>query len=610
MRLATAIAVLLLGHQAAAGPVNKALPSVVGAARAGAQITGLDGTWTGSGITYTYGWVRCDALGNDCQQISSATRATYLLTSADVDKTLGFSVTAKNASGTVVAAAGLVGPIAPSSNTLADIGRPFVSGTAAVGATLTSSAGIWTSPPSAITYSWLRCSPIGRACTAIAGAASSSYVPGSADAGHALVARLQATLSSNSQVVLSTPTGVVAGGAGSTTTTTTTTSTTSTTTTSEPPPPAGPSTRPVVTGTVRVGQRITGTTSGATGYQWYRCDAGGAHCSSIHGAVKATYTVVAKDLAHTIGLTVKTTGDPMYASLVGPVPASTALASTAQPGLSGKAVQGQTFTVTPGTWTSSSASVTYTWDRCNANGRICAPISGADAATYVPVADDVGHAVVAVATATAAGKTQVALSVATDAIAAPPVLAATTAPAVTGTVEIGRQLTGSTGVWTGTAPITYAFQWYRCDAGGAHCSSVHGATKPTYTLVAADAGKTIGFTVNATDATGAKQPAYASLVGPVAASGAKLASTAQPKATTQGQTLTVDAGTWTATPASTTVQWERCNANGRICVAIAGATSTSYTATSADSGHMLAALVTARSGATTASAFSLAVKAP
>ena len=607
MRLATAIAVLLLGHQAAAGPVNTALPSVVGAARAGAQITGLDGTWTGSGITYTYSWVRCDALGNGCQQVSGATRATYLLTSADVDKTLGFSVTAKNSSGSVVAAAGLVGPIAPSSNTLADIGRPFVSGAPAAGATLTSSAGIWTSPPSAVTYSWLRCSAIGRACTAIAGAASSSYVPSSADVGHALVARLQATLSANSQVVLSTPTAVVGGGSGSTTTTATTTTTT---TTSAPPPPAGPSTRPLVTGTIRVAQRLTGTTSGATGYQWYRCDAGGAHCSSIHGAVKATYTVVAKDLAHTIGLTVKTAGDPTYASLVGPVAASTALASTAQPGLSGKGVQGQTLTVTPGTWTSSSASVTYTWDRCNANGRICAPISGADAATYTLVADDVGHAIVAVATATAAGKTQVALSVATDAIAAPPVLAATTAPAVTGTLEVGRQLTGSTGVWTGSAPMTYAYQWYRCDGGGAHCSSVHGATKPTYRLVAADVGKTIGFTVNATDATGAKQPAYASLVGPVVVSGAKLASTAQPQVTAQGQTATVDAGTWTAAPASTTVQWERCNANGRICVAIAGATSTTYTATSADAGHMLVALVTARSGATTASAFSAAAKAP
>jgi hypothetical protein len=128
-------------------------------------------------------------------------------------------------------------------------------------------------------------------------------------------------------------------------------------------------------------------------------------------------------------------------------------------------------------------------------------------------------------------------------------------------------------------PITYAFQWYRCDTTGAHCSSVHGATKQTYRLSKADAGKTLGLTVTATDAT-AKTPAYASLVGPVAASAASLASTAQPRVAVQGQTLTVDAGAWTVTPASTTYQWERCNANGRICAVIASATAHAGSATS------------------------------
>jgi hypothetical protein len=116
--------------------------------------------------------------------------------------------------------------------------------------------------------------------------------------------------------------------------------------------------------------------------------------------------------------------------------------------------------------------------------------------------------------------------------------------------------------------------------------------------------------VTATDATAAKQPAYASLVGPIAASTASLASTAQPKVTVQGTTLTADAGAWTATPAPTAYQWERCNANGRICAAIAAATSASYTATSADSGHELVAVVTVHAGSATASALSTGAKAP
>lgn len=604
MRLVTAISVLLLGHQAAAGPVNHALPSVVGTARAGSQITGTSGTWSGSGtVVYSYRWDRCDAAGGNCSQIAGAALPTYPLTSADVGKTLGLVVTARDSSGSAVADANLIGPIA-SASTFANIGRPLVAGKAAVGSQLDATAGIWTKTPTALTYSWLRCSAAGRACVAIAGAGAATYVPVAADLGHTLVARVQGTLGSEFQVVLSVATGVVTQGSATTTTTATTTAATTTVPASSPVASA----RPSIDGTVRVGARLTGAAQGATAYQWYRCDTAGAHCSSIHGATKSTYTQVAKDAGHTIALTVTTNGSPSYASLVGPVAAATALASTAQATLTGKSQQGQTLTAAPGTFSPASASVTYAWERCNANGRICTPIAGATESTYVPVADDVGHALVAVVTATAAGKTQSAFSVASDAVVAPPALAATTPPAVTGTAKVGRQVTGTTGVWTGTAPIAYAFQWYRCDVGGSHCLSVHGATRSTYTLVSADAGKTIGFTVDATDATGTKQPAYASLLGPVAAAASTLAATAAPKVAVQGQSLTVDAGEWTSKPASTTVQWERCNANGRVCVAIAGATSTSYSATSADSGHELVALVTAHAGAATATAFSVAVK--
>ena len=98
---------------------------------------------------------------------------------------------------------------------------------------------------------------------------------------------------------------------------------------------------------------------------------------------------------------------------------------------------------------------------------------------------------------------------------------------MTGTGQQGKQLTGSTGIWSGSGVIGYGYQWYRCDAAGAHCKSVHGATKPTYTLVAKDVGQTLGFAVHATDATGTAT-AYASLVGPVAAADATLVPTAQP----------------------------------------------------------------------------------
>jgi hypothetical protein len=171
-------------------------------------------------------------------------------------------------------------------------------------------------------------------------------------------------------------------------------------------------------------------------------------------------------------------------------------------------------------------------------------------------------------------------------------------PAVTGTLQQGKQLTGVPGTWTSGGAITYAYQWYRCDQNGAHCSSVHGATKATYTLVAKDVGHTVGLTVRATDSTGTA-PAYASLVGLVAPTGAPLVASTQPAVTGTpaiGSTLTVGTVTWTGTPTGTTYAWLRCNANGRLCTPIPSETTATYEPTSTDAGHVLVAEVIGRSG--------------
>lgn len=72
----------------------------------------------------------------------------------------------------------------------------------------------------------------------------------------------------------------------------------------------------------------------------------------------------------------------------------------------------------------------------------------------------------------------------------------TVLPAISGTAEIGQLLTASTGTWTGTAPITYAYQWKR---GGV---DIGGATASTYTLTVSDSNATITVTVTATNAVG------------------------------------------------------------------------------------------------------------
>jgi fibronectin type 3 domain-containing protein len=374
---------------------------------------------------------------------------------------------------------------------------------------------------------------------------------------------------------------------------------------------AGPTSAspPSVTGSLQQGAKLTATagTWSGTGtityaYQWYRCDVNGAHCSSIHGATKGTYTVVVKDVGQTIGLTVRatdTTGTTAaYAPLAGLIAApGTTPVATKQPPLSGEPIVGQGLQVEAGAWSTSPTTLTYAWLRCNVNGRLCTAVTGATTDTYNVTGVDSGHVLLAAVTA---GK-QTVLSLSAGVVRVAPGPVASGRPTVAGTLQQGRQLTATAGTWSGSGTITYAYQWYRCDASGAHCSSIHGSTKGTYTQVAADVGHTIGLTVRATDATGTT-PAYSSLAGLVAAKTATLAPTVQPTlagTASVGQALTVTPGTWSGSPTTFTYAWLRCNANGRLCTAIAGATAASYTLSADDSGHTIVATLTATAGTAT-----------
>lgn len=100
--------------------------------------------------------------------------------------------------------------------------------------------------------------------------------------------------------------------------------------------------------------------------------------------------------------------------------------------------------------------------------------------------------------------------------ATPP--ASTAAPSIAGTPQVGLTLTADPGTWTGTAPIAYDYEWYRCDAAGLNCVAIPNASAQTYTLVAADQGSTIMVVVTASNSAG-RVPAGSSVTGPVAAPG-------------------------------------------------------------------------------------------
>jgi mannan endo-1,4-beta-mannosidase len=187
----------------------------------------------------------------------------------------------------------------------------------------------------------------------------------------------------------------------------------------------------------------------------------------------------------------------------------------------------------------------------------------------------------------------------------------TAVPTISGQAQVGQTLTASTGSWSGTTPMTYAYQWLRCDSAGANCSAVTGATSSSYTIVSGDSGSTLRVSVTATNSDGSAsaQSAATSQVGssqpPQAPQNTVLPTISG--AAQVGQTLTGSPGSWSGTqPISFAYQWNRCDSSGANCSNIAGATAVSYTTVSADQGSTLRFAVTASNSAGSASARSLA----
>ncbi|HST14076.1 MAG TPA: hypothetical protein VLJ44_04380 [Gaiellaceae bacterium] len=78
-----------------------------------------------------------------------------------------------------------------------------------------------------------------------------------------------------------------------------------------------------------------------------------------------------------------------------------------------------------------------------------------------------------------------------------------TAPAITGTAQVGQKLTTSNGTWSSSTTISlYGYAWQRCDTAGNGCTTIAGATTNTYTPVDSDQGHTIRSLVTAVNSSG------------------------------------------------------------------------------------------------------------
>ena len=164
-----------------APPTNTSRPTISGTAQQGQMLTESHGSWTGSPSSFRYQWEDCDGSVSNCVPISGATGQTYTLTGADVGHRVVALETAVNGGGASAPAqsnaTNTVIPLPP-----ANVSPPTITGTPAIGHTLTESHGSWTNNPTSYTYQWQACNSTGVNCASISGATGQMYTVQSGDA--------------------------------------------------------------------------------------------------------------------------------------------------------------------------------------------------------------------------------------------------------------------------------------------------------------------------------------------------------------------------------------------------------------------------------------------
>ena len=460
---------------------------------------------------------------------------------------------------------------------------------------LTATQGTWKGTPTiSHAYAWQRCSA--GVCAAIAGATDTTYRLAAADVGTTVRVAVTATNAGGATTTPSTATATVTGGT-----------------------PVNVDLPATTAALPRDGELFTATLGTWAGTaplvhdrQWLRCNALGASCAAIIGEVADTYRAVAADLGKTLRVEVTTTnafGATKAQSAPSPVILAAPPVAAASPAIGGTQRDGQTLTASSSWSGTAPIALSHQWQRCDATAPACADVAGATAATYVLTSPDVGSRMrVRVGALNAGGGGTATSDLAAAAVVAPDAPHATVAPAISGTAMEGSTLTASDGTFTGTLPLTRSHRWRRCDAAGANCADIAGATAPSHVLTAADRGATLRAVVTAVNGSGSDSAtsAASAVVALAPPRNLVLPSVAPDTGLRDGATLTSTDGGWTGSlPIATAQRWQRCT-SATACVDISGAAGPAYMLTTSDVGFALRIVVSASNGAgTTAQASAL-----
>ncbi len=546
-------------------------------------MTASNGEWSAGSLTYAYQWESCNTHGEHCGSIPYATGQTYTLESGDLDTALRVIVTATNSSGSESATSAATSEVEPGEPV--EIAAPSISGPANAGQKLLADTGVWGGTDVTTAIQWELCNSSGASCTNITGATGSEYELTESDTGHTLRITVQASNEQGSATGTSDATAVIGGALTLTNTT-----------------------LPTVTGVPQSGQTLTAHTGEWSGegtitytYQWQACDEFAGNCQPITGATSATYTASSEDVNTRLQVKVTATDDngplTLTSAATQPIAATAAPVSGAQPTITGTSQEGQLLTAHTGEW-SGEGTITYTyqWESCDEADQTCSDIPGATSSTYLLTMGDIGVTVRVIVTATDTHGSTNAVSEPTEAIATASLLN-TAVPTISGVAQTGETLTAAPGMWEASSTTEYGYQWTRCDTAGQGCVVIEGATSSTYTLAEGDIGHAIRVNVTATGTWGtATVPSDpTSTVQPLPVAPENTSEPTVAPYANEGDTLTVDPGTWTGTaPITYTYQWQRCYLE---CSVIAGATSSSHVVTEADVGNYLLVEVTATNAA-------------
>ena len=242
-------------------------------------------------------------------------------------------------------------------------------------------------------------------------------------------------------------------------------------------------------------------------------------------------------------------------------------ANVVQPSLVGNGAVGSVVTCNQGTW-SGFPTPTFSYDfRIDSIS-----VQNGSSNTYTPLIGDDTKTLTCLVTATNSQGS--ASEGASNSLVVGRTPVNTVAPVISGTNTFGSTLTTTNGTFTGTATLTYSYQWLR---GG---SPIVGQTASTYVIGASDSLAAITCEVTATNSYGSDSEVSNTITVANFAPVNTVAPTVSPSGTqSTGTLITASVGTWSGVaPITYEYKWTR---NG---VAISGATASTYTIQVADDG--------------------------